>query len=534
MASDDDPDATLKTAIDSLGDDSSYTVHRLKHASPEHLHLTTRRCFIGPIPEGWLKSHRKDWYKHHLGIHHSSKAPSFSTSSDVSQRRRLTGLDAPNTSVYRATFLQPDNIRREEALEEDDEDDHEVPASSRKSAKDQMIPIAEQVDDGAESDGEATIRAPVALDIPRAGPSDPGLLKEEGGNAEEVLSSYTTAQTVASPSTPTPLATPRPGDATSDYMNSRPTDTFLRRETSDTSFVTASDGNSIIVDEPGVAFQTQPESSNDYEATPKNSPRPGEERSSASFETTNPATPGPTTSDTFLLASQNGQQRDKDLSENDTADTSQNSKQRQASQPITEQANANPELRSPGVVRFNIPENPMLKQEMQVRARMAQGTRKSRISRAFTRGKLKDGEIVKVEKMLVRTDITTGSEQPNEDYDEKDSQRVETRTTEKWREFMVVCRESHEDDAVLCLQMYKTRVSRKISTIDSVIDFTSRLYQQPIKARPRSATSTKYYWIPQSSESICTVVWTRLLCSGKPRDRRPSFVSSGLAPLLAQ
>jgi hypothetical protein len=544
MASADDPDATLKTAIDSLDEDSSYTVHRLKHASPEHLYLTTRRCFIGPIPEGWLKSHRKEWYKHHLGIHHSSKAPTFSASSDVGRRRRLTGLDAPNASaVYRATFPQPDNVREDGLGQDDDDDDDdddepEDPDSSSKSTKGRdlnIISTVEQVDDGAESDGEATIRALVALDIPRGGPSDPRLLKEEGENAEDVLSSYTTAHTVASPSTPTPLATPRPGDASTDYMNSRPTDTFRRRQTSDTSFVTASDGNSIIVDEPGAAFQTQPRSPSDHEATPTNSPRPGEERSSASFETTNPATPGPTTSDTFLLASQHGQQLDQGVSGNDTAGTAQNSKHQQSSTENTEQENANnSELRSPGVVRFNIPENPMLKQEMQVRAKLAQGMRKSRLSRAFTRGKLKDGEIVKVEKMLVRFDITIGSEQPNDDYDEKDSQRVETRITEKWREFMVVCRESHEDDAALCLQMYKTRVSREISTSDTDIDSTSRSFQQPTRARPRSATSTKYYWILQSSKSTFTVVSTKLLCSGKPRDRKLSFVSSALAPLPAQ
>lgn len=122
-----------------------------------------------------------------------------------------------------------------------------------------------------------------------------------------------------------------------------------------------------------------------------------------------------------------------------------------------------PETRPSGLVRFNIPDKPMMKQEMQMRAKMTQGIRKHRLPRKFTRGKLKDGEIVKVEKMLVRLDITTGSTQPSEDYNEKDSQRVETRTTNKWREFMVVCRESHEDEAVLCLQMYKTRVSCHVS-----------------------------------------------------------------------
>ncbi|THX47762.1 hypothetical protein D6D06_09459 [Aureobasidium pullulans] len=325
------------------GDDStnSYTVHRLRHATPEHLYLTTRRCFIGPIPEGWLRSHRKEWYKHYLG------------------------------------------------------------------------------------------------------PSDPGLLKEAEGN-EEVLSSYTTAHTVTSPSTPTPLATPRPGDGQSDYMTSRPTDTFRRRQTSDTSFVTASDGGSIIMDEPGAASPMQPVSPSDDGSTPRNSPRAGEERSSASFETTTPMTPGPTTSDTFLLGSQHSQQLDQGIAGKDAASTGENARGQQETTQDVGTGNANnAELRSPGLVRFNIPENPVLKQEMQVRAKMAQGTRK-RLSRRFTRGKLKDGEIVKVEKMLVRLDITTGSEQPNDDYDEKDSQRVETRITEKWREFMVVIPATNE------------------------------------------------------------------------------------------
>lgn len=471
MASTDDPDATLNKAIESLGDESSYTVHRLRHASPEHLYLTTRRCFVGPIPEGWLKTHRKEWYKHYLGIHHSSKAPSFSASSDVGRRRRLTGLDVPNaSSVYRASFPQPEDVRREGNQEEDNEpadndDDDEGTERPRKNSKTQdlhIISTLEGIDDGAESDGEATIRAPVALDIPRGGPTDPGLLREEEENAEELLSSYTTAHTVTSPSTPTPLAKPRPGDAQVDYMVSRPTDTFRRRQTSETSFVTASDGGSIIVDEPGTSSPVNIEPPTDDEATPRNSPRTGEARSSASFDTTNPATPGPTTSDTFLLGSQHSQQLDQGVSGKDTAGTFENPKSQQERPQNAEQGDvSNTEPRSPGLVRFNIPETPVLKQEMQVRAKMTQGIRKSKLSRAFTRGKLKDGEIVKVEKMLVRLDMTTGSEQPHEDYDEKDSQRVETRITEKWREFMVVCRESHEDGAVLCLQMYKTRVSTK-------------------------------------------------------------------------
>jgi hypothetical protein len=46
----------------------SYTAHRLEHATPEHLHHTSKRLFVGPIPEGWLKSHRKQWYRQYLPI----------------------------------------------------------------------------------------------------------------------------------------------------------------------------------------------------------------------------------------------------------------------------------------------------------------------------------------------------------------------------------------------------------------------------------------------------------------------------------
>ncbi|KAK5716274.1 hypothetical protein LTR17_016463 [Elasticomyces elasticus] len=55
-----------------------YTTARLEHATPAHLHATTRRTFIGPIPEGWLKSHRKQWYRHYITKPGGSKrAPTF-------------------------------------------------------------------------------------------------------------------------------------------------------------------------------------------------------------------------------------------------------------------------------------------------------------------------------------------------------------------------------------------------------------------------------------------------------------------------
>ena len=74
----------------------------------------------------------------------------------------------------------------------------------------------------------------------------------------------------------------------------------------------------------------------------------------------------------------------------------------------------------------------------------------------FRRNEAHPGEIVKMEKMLVRADSTL--QQLPADYNENDSLKTEARTVEKWREFVVVCRESTTEDADFSIQMYKTRV----------------------------------------------------------------------------
>ncbi|EKG14060.1 hypothetical protein MPH_08802 [Macrophomina phaseolina MS6] len=64
-----------------------------------------------------------------------------------------------------------------------------------------------------------------------------------------------------------------------------------------------------------------------------------------------------------------------------------------------------------------------------------------------------------MDKMLVRVDVTLA--EIGEDFDENEGHKVESRTTEKWREYMVVCRDNVDDDdpdVPFVLQMYKTRV----------------------------------------------------------------------------
>ena len=69
----------------------SYTARRLEHATAEHLHQTSLRTFIGPIPEGWLKSHRKQWYKHYLPV--VGKSGSRSASFTATTQPQVDGQD---------------------------------------------------------------------------------------------------------------------------------------------------------------------------------------------------------------------------------------------------------------------------------------------------------------------------------------------------------------------------------------------------------------------------------------------------------
>lgn len=67
---------------------------------------------------------------------------------------------------------------------------------------------------------------------------------------------------------------------------------------------------------------------------------------------------------------------------------------------------------------------------------------------------MKPGELLKMDKMLVRIDITQQS--IGADFDERISQGVETKSLDKWREFMVVCRKREGGGGML--QLYQTRV----------------------------------------------------------------------------
>jgi hypothetical protein len=107
------------------------------------------------------------------------------------------------------------------------------------------------------------------------------------------------------------------------------------------------------------------------------------------------------------------------------------------------------------LVKFDLPEDSK-RASMHLKAKAAQMT-VARASTRLRRHKLKDGLVLKMERMLVRVDAA-GKDVP-EDFDENGNQKIDSRVKDKWREYMVVCRQSISDDADFVLQMYKTRVS---------------------------------------------------------------------------
>ena len=377
-----------------------------QHASPEHIHLTTRRCFVGPIPEGWLKSHRKSWYRHYIAKNYSSKCAAFDAPKGISHTRQLTGLDGPSASAaFAPTFPQPDDAAsdgepegtdgdfRIDAIASDDE--------ATENADGDMAELAATAkatqQEGADTPGSLPkIRDPEHRKTQRRKDSpDKGRL----GTSKD-RSSFVTART-----------RPRlaPGFRGGDSSNSPPASFQTAFETPPTSRRTTSLGVPDGDPEPD---------------TPTDSNKP---RSSGGDYSTRGLLP----------------------SGNPIGGGSPSAK---ASQP--HQSGSISQGNVPGMVRFNL-DDQSDHGDSHEPAKFS-GAQRRKTWRRFRQGKKHPGEIVKMEKMLVRIDSTT-HDLPA-DYDENESLKIEARTVEKWREFIVVCRESTNEDSEFSIQMYKTRV----------------------------------------------------------------------------
>ncbi|KAK5258926.1 hypothetical protein LTR40_006935 [Exophiala xenobiotica] len=150
--------------------------------------------------------------------------------------------------------------------------------------------------------------------------------------------------------------------------------------------------------------------------------------------------------------------------------------------------------RSATGVRFKVAEG------VQQRRRRIENKAERAIDRVadhrLRRNTLKEGTIVKMERMLVRCDLVMQS--LPEDFDENESQKVELRLLEKWREYMVVARKSKKQDVDdFRLQIYKTRVIPEIDT-----ESTRKKPQHEIRLDPKTTRVNMY-----SSLDKTVVIW---------------------------
>ncbi|KAL9128921.1 MAG: hypothetical protein Q9217_002511 [Psora testacea] len=382
-----------------------------QHASPKHIHLTTRRCFIGPIPEGWLKSHRKSWYRYYIARNYSSKAATFTTSSGISHSKRITGLDGASTSAaFGLSFPQPRDAEEDEG-EDDDEEDRTSAASTH--------------DNG--------------------GKVEDGITQLEATSTELHNHVGDTASLSPDP--------PNPSHGKSQRRKSSSDTEGLETNPKMSLFDTASDrkptfgerlaSSSSAMSPPPPSFRTAP-------ACPATTRQPTVLESA----TTQPEL----SNSTAQTRSSYGGSLNVVNEDNSTTALLSPRQHSKIERPSTDSPGGvmrdqSLKDKASGLVKFKVPDAP--NHDRRTATTISQNARR-RSWRRLRQGQHHPGEIVKMEKMLVRVDSTMHELPP--DYDENDSLKIEARTVEKWREFVVVCRESTNQDAEFSIQMYKTRV----------------------------------------------------------------------------
>ena len=435
-------------------DADSYTAHRLKHASPEHLHITTRRFFIGPIPEGWLNSNRKSWYRRRVELStYSSRKASFNAAAgDGPHHRTMAGLEGPSTAArMNFSFPQPDDL--DDTPSESDttqvETDNEAEESGSERETREIEPVSTNevpqivgIEEDEDSRGKTS---PKAIKVPR----DKGL---DGTQDSSRLAPGPARQIAKSPGPE--------------------------------GFHTAQ-------------HSIQPQS---REA----SPVPKRSCEDRNQDLRQSISNGTRTSDNFETSSKTP------LLQPDSPPGPRTAGPSEPQPRITEFPNKSMEHHAPAPIHDDEPETQLGRTATGVRFKVTEGVanRGHRISRRvhstrqrvanknFRRNTLREGTIVKMEKMLVRLDLT--SQLVPDEFDENESQRIESKTIERWREFMVVARKSKKQDLDdFRLQFYKTRV---IPEIDD--EQTSKKPAREIRLDPKTTHVNLY-----SSLDKTVVVW---------------------------
>ncbi|KAK6537636.1 hypothetical protein TWF694_011810 [Orbilia ellipsospora] len=369
-----------------LLDPGSYTAHRLHHATPEHLHLTTRRIFIGPVPKGWLNAHKQSWYTRHITGYYSRKEAGMVAEDNVSRKRRLTSL---------GFGTKPDQNQLQNGS------GGGVVGESSRSNGSTRPPATTIIDPADAALSPTTAGEEIGLDIPlvRRSSRPPGSSGNMSGD-----SFHTASESLTSP----------------------------RSSPSEDQNGEASGGLA-----PDLDF----------------SKRPIPEASVAKSDLSQLSTVKSVESQALTSTTNLGRKEP-----NSAAKPIKSAlKQTKSNQITIDDSNVPPKKTknkvTTGLVRFQTNDD-VISQDQELQRRLAHASRRRSIPRGSLR-KSREGEIVKMATMLVRVESTLADLSP--DFDENEMAHIETRTIEKWREFVVVCRQTGDDEAPLTLKIHKSR-----------------------------------------------------------------------------
>jgi hypothetical protein len=452
------------------------------------MHITSRALFIGPVPRGWTQrkedSRRSEYYlsrfKESTGVENiSRRALTFTADENVGNTRRVTGLEVEDQTPGDAGAAEDGRLGRKSFGERGrsldglrivesrgtlnqrksgssdrlgrEENRNSVKSPKQRSVVEDVVLDGEniKVDQGpkdregrpiSRKDSKSSLQG-LRIISPEPLDSEALRVEEDEPELEESETNPKTAAPVDSSLLDVPAASnrsPSPGPVIGATVVRQPSinshNSAERRglSTQDSNANGASTRSPILGDADSGTYLLKGKSRNTPTQSPiaqRSSPSPPSEEPSA-LQSSGPI---------GILS--------KILTAKPTAE-------------VDDENSPMPKLSHH--IRFDLT-NQATRSALIMRAHLAQQELGSRIRNVFHAGEVKQGEILKMEKMLVREDVTQQKKLPD-DFDENTSQGVVSTTVKKWREYMIVCRRSEKiEGARYVLQAYKTRVSEQMS-----------------------------------------------------------------------
>ncbi|KAK6346878.1 hypothetical protein TWF696_006983 [Orbilia brochopaga] len=417
-----------------LLDPSSYTSHRLHHATPEHLHITTRRIFIGPVPKGWLNAHKQSWYTRHITGYYSRKEPAGMVAEDnVSRKRKLTSL---------GFGTKPD--------------------------------LAQIIDGTGATSGESSQTGGSTGEV--VDPADASILPETLADEAGL-----DIPIVRRPSLRPPNSS---GNLSGDSFHTA-TESLASRRNSRSS-----------IEQNGPPPTDEPASELDFSkrAVPAISTAKSDISQLSTVESQGPSSPAHLPMKSALRNSKTPPLAAAD----------------DGSKPPPKKSRSKV---STGLVRFQTNDD-VLSRDQELTRRLAYVSRRRSIPKGRSLRRSREGEIVKMATMLVR--VETSLADLSHDFDENEMAHIETRTLEKWREFVVVCRQTGDNDAPLTLKIHKSRTIPAIERKRIAKHSTREIPLNPRETRVNlysSLDKTLCLWLPFKRGTIIFLLRPRASAS---------------------